>query len=244
MHLDDEQLQRLLHAQLPSRAARNARDHLAECTECRERFVAAQQDESQILALLRKVDHAVPRVDPVALAGRLRWTTPAWGRWAAGILLVLGMAGAAFALPGSPVPRWIRSAVAWVGGGELPPSAGEPNPDALPAGIAAVPGPRFVIAFESPEPGGDARVTFSDGEQVTVRAPSGAAGFTSTARSLVITNARTGARFEIVIPRQAPRVEIQVAGARVFLKEGARVTAPRSAAAHGAYLIPLFPGKP
>lgn len=244
MHLDDEQLQRLLHSQLPSRAARNARDHLAECTECRERFVSAQQDESRILGLLRQVDHAVPLVDPVALAGRLRWTTPAWGRWAAGILLVLGMAGAAFALPGSPVPRWFRSAVAWVGGAELPQSSGEPDPAALMAGIAAVPGPRFVIAFESPEPGGEARVTLSDGAQVTVRAPSGAAGYTSTPTRLVIANAGTGARFDITIPRKAPRVEIRVAGARVFLKNGTRITAARPAGADGAYLIPLSPGRP
>lgn len=238
MHLDDEQLQRLLHAQLPSRAARNARDHLAECGECRERFVSAQRDESRIAGLLRQVDHAVPVVDPVALVGRLRWTTPAWGRWAAGILLVLGMAGAAYALPGSPVPQWVRSAVAWIGDTEPPPSR-KAEPSTPMAGIAAAPGPRFLIAFQSPEPGGDARVTFSDGAQVTVRAPSGAAGYTSTPNRLVITNAGGGARFEIVIPRKAPRVEIRIAGARVFLKNGAQVTAPGAASRGGVYLIPL-----
>ena len=238
MHLDDEQLQRLLHAQLPSRAARNARDHLAECTECRERFVTAQQDESRILGLLRQVDHPVPVLDPAAMVGRLHWNTPPWGRWAAGILLVLGMAGAAFALPGSPVPRWVESAVALVRGRAVPQSPANPDPATLPAGIAAVPGSRFTIVFESPEPG-DARVTLSDGAKVIVRAPSGAAGFTSTASRVIVANTGTGARYEIEIPRRAPRVEIQVAGRRVFLKSGARVTAARSAGADGAYLIPL-----
>jgi hypothetical protein len=244
MHLDDEQLQRLLHAQLPSRAARNARDHLAECTECRERFVAAQQDESQIIALLRQVDHPVPVLDPAAMVGRLHWITPPWGRWAAGILLVLGMAGAAFALPGSPVPRWIGSAVALLQGRESPRSPANPDPATLLAGIAAVPGSRFIIAFQSAEPGGDARVSLSEGARVTVRAPSGAASFTSTASRVMVANTGTGARFEIEIPRRAPRVEIRVAGARVFLKNGTRITAARSAGADGAYLIPLSPGRP
>jgi hypothetical protein len=49
----------------------------------------------------------------------------------------------------------------------------------------------------------------------------------------------TPARYEIVIPCQAPRVEIQVAGARVFLKQGARVSAPRAAGRDGGHLIPL-----
>jgi hypothetical protein len=244
MHLDDEQLQRLLHAQLPSRAARIARDHLAECTECRERFVSAQQDESRIFALLRQVDHAVPVPDPAVLVGRLRWITPPWGRWAAGIFLVLGVVGAAFALPGSPLPHWVRSASAWVGGRELPRSPKDPEPSTLLAGIAAVPGSRFLIAFESAEPGGDVRVSFSDGPQVTVRAPSGAASFTSTSNRLVIANAGTGARFEIAIPRKAPRVEIQVAGAPVFLKQGTRVTVDPSAVADSGYIIPLSPSRP
>ena len=229
MHLDDEQLQRLLHAQLPSRAARSARDHLAECTECRERFVTAQEDESQILGLLRRVDHPVPVLDPTAMVGRLHWITPPWGRWAAGILLVLGMAGVAFAL---------------LRGRELPRSPATPDPASLLAGIAAVPGSRFMISFQSAEPGGDVQVRLSEGAKVTVRAPSGAASFTSTASRVTVANTGTGARFEIEIPRRAPRVEIRVAGARVFLKNGTRITAARSAGADGAYLIPLSPDRP
>lgn len=239
MHLDEEQLQRLLHRQLPSRAARSARDHLAECGDCRERFVTAERDDRAVFALLREVDRAVPVVDPEALVARLRWAGPGWVPWAAGLLLLVG---AAYVLPGSPVRQWIRSGVAWIGGSELPPSSTRAEASTLPvAGIAAVPGPRFVIAFESPESGGQARVSLTDGNHVTVRAPTGAATFASAANRLVIANAGTGATFEIEIPRTAPRVEIRVAGARIFLKNGSRVTSDRPATVEGGYLIPLSP---
>jgi predicted anti-sigma-YlaC factor YlaD len=95
MHLDEEQLQRVLHGQLPARAARSGRDHLAECGDCRERFVAAERDEKEVLALLRPVDHPVPAIDPDALVARPSWTRSVLTRWAAAILLFLGAAGAA-----------------------------------------------------------------------------------------------------------------------------------------------------
>jgi hypothetical protein len=243
MHLDEEQLQRLLHRQLPSRAARSVRDHLAECADCRQRFVNAERDDSEVFALLRQVDHPVPVVDPEALVARLRWTR--WGRWAAGLLLLVVFAGAAYVLPGSPVRQWIRSTVTWIGGSEPPPSSTRAEASTLPvAGIAAVPGPRFVIAFESPESGGHARVSLTDGKHVTVRAPTGAASFTSAGNRLVVANAGTAATFEIEIPRTARRVEIRVAGARIFLKDGPRVTSDRPATVEGGYLIPLSPRRP
>lgn len=242
MHLDEEQLQRLLHRQLPSRAARSARDHLAECGDCRERFVTAERDDRAVFALLREVDHAVPVVDPEVLIARLRWTSPGW---AAGLVVLVGIAGAAYVLPASPVRQWIRSAVAWIGGSEPPPSSTRAEASTLPvAGIAAVPGPRFVIAFESPESGGHARVSLTDGKHVTVRAPTGAASFTSAANHMVVANAGRGATFEIEIPRAARRVEIRVAGARVFLKDGSRVTSDGPATVDGGYLIPLAPRRP
>ena len=108
MHLNEEQLQRLLHGELSAGARRNAGDHLAACNECRERLVLAQRDEGEILELLRQVDHPLPAVDAEALAARARGIGLVWGRWAAGILLVLGTVGAAYAVPGSPVRGWVR----------------------------------------------------------------------------------------------------------------------------------------
>ena len=241
MHLDEEQLQRLLHDELGPRALRGAREHLAECTECRERFLEAQRDEGEIFALFRRVDHAVPAVDPETVVARARGVGAVRGRWAAGILLLLGVAGAAYALPGSPLRDWVRSVVAWIGDSDqpVPAPAQVQAPDQGVAGIAAIPGRQFVIAFESPESGGQARVSLTEGEEVTVRAPIGAASFTSAADRLVIANSGSGATFKIEIPRAAPRVEIRVAGNRIFLKEGSRVLTKGSAENGDHYLLPL-----
>jgi hypothetical protein len=244
MHLDDEQVQRLLHGELSIRAQRILREHLAECNECRERVVDAERDEADISALLRQVDHPVPAIDAGAIAARAgQRTRVEWGQWAAGVLLFLGAAGAAYAFPGSPLRDWVDSAVGWIAGVDRPspaPTQAE-SPEPRVAGVAAIPGPRFIIAFESPEAGGQARITLTDRDEVTVRAPLGAAGFTSAADRLVIDNQDTGATYEIEIPRAAPRVEIHVAGKRIFLKDSSRVLAEGSAENGSHYLLPLSP---
>jgi hypothetical protein len=241
MHLDEEQLQRLLHGELSAGPRRDAHDHLAACSECRERLVMAQRDEGEIFTLLRQVDHALPMVHAEALAARARGTGLVWGRWAAGILLILGAAGAAYAVPGSPIREWVRSAAAWIAREDRvsPSPRQSETPTAPTAGIAALPGQNYVIVFQSLEPGGQARVSLTDGAEVTVRAPSGAARFTSAPDRLLIDNQGSGATFEIEIPRAAPRVEIRVAGKGIFLKQGERVAAPHSPSVEGRYVIRL-----
>lgn len=243
MHLDEEQLQRLLHGELTAAVSREVRSHLAECSECRERLVTAERDEREIFALLRQVDHPLPAVDAAGLVARARGIRPVWGRWAAGLLLFLGAAGAAYAVPGSPVKEWARSAAAWMEREErvTPAPRQAETPPARAAGVAATPGKNYVIVFQSPDAAGQARVSLTDGAEVTVRAPGGAARFTSAADRLLIDNQVTGAVFEIEIPRGAPRVEIRVKDERIFLKQGERVAAPHSANAEGNYVIGLSP---
>ncbi|MGH7561388.1 MAG: hypothetical protein ACRENB_10250, partial [Gemmatimonadales bacterium] len=78
-----------------------------------------------------------------------------------------------------------------------------------------------------------------DSADLLVRAPSGAATFTTEADRLVVEH-RAAVRFEIQIPRSAPRVEIRSGARRVFLKEGPRAqTEPGSG--QGPWLIPLIP---
>ncbi|MBA3521744.1 MAG: hypothetical protein H0T90_04475 [Gemmatimonadales bacterium] len=114
-----------------------------------------------------------------------------------------------------------------------------PERDAGVAGVAATPGKAFVIHFELPDSAGAARVSLTEGEEVTVRAPSGAATFTSGAERLLVSNAGSGATFEIGIPRDAPRVEIRVAGGRIFLKDGTRIVSDQPAE-NQHYVLPLL----
>jgi len=230
MHLDEEQVERLLHRELGRSAEASAREHLAVCPGCRGRVVQAEQEEEAVYALLRHVDHPAPGIDARAVVAR---GTHAVGsmRWAAGIVLALGVAAAAFAAPGSPLPAWAKAVAGWIGGGP-----GVRAPERGAAGIAVVPGRNLVIVFGSFQTDGQAEVSLTDGAELVVRAPSGAATFTSEADRLVIDNQGSTASFEIQIPRTATRVEIWVNRVRLFLKDGPRVTGPS--------VLPLTPPAP
>ncbi|MFL5519133.1 MAG: zf-HC2 domain-containing protein, partial [Gemmatimonadales bacterium] len=188
MHLDEELVQRLLHGESSPGAEMAVRDHLAQCEECRSRLADAEREERWVLERLRRVDRAPPRVLPEAIMSRGRRRAGGWGRLAAGIVLALAAAGAAYAAPGSPVPGVLRRMAEWVGGSSRPPIRAAP-PVATrggQAGIAVAPGDRLTIAFAVEQPGGAATVSLTDGSDVTVRALGGRTTFTSEVDRLSI----------------------------------------------------------
>ncbi len=248
MHLDDERVQRLIDGEMSPAAATTAREHLARCADCRGRVDAAKREQDEVQALLRTVDDPPPRVDAEAIAATAEARARSAGllRWAAGVVLALCVGGAAYAVPGSPLPALVQAVVVWIGGGEAPaPPAPAPIETAEPrvAGISVAPGDALAILFTSRQADGRVRVSLADGPEVVVRAPLGAATFSSDADRLVIDNAGPSATFEIEIPRAAPRVEIQVAGERIFLKDGERVTGAAGGTmdAPGPHVLPLAP---
>ncbi|MBI4410815.1 MAG: zf-HC2 domain-containing protein [Gemmatimonadetes bacterium] len=242
-HVDDERIQRLLHGELASPAADLVRDHLAGCAECRARVAQAQREEGELHALLRHLDHPLPRVGAEAVAARARVPGSAWGWRAAGILLALAAAGVAYAAPGSPLPGWVDEVITRLKGAE--PAAPPPRPRVAGqsvSGIALRPGQDLAIVFVSTHADGQATVTLTDEAEVLVRALTDPATFTSELDRLVVDGHGAAGRFEIRIPRAAPRVEIRVGDRRVLLKEGARVSTSAPADASGSYLLPLRPG--
>ncbi|MGH7554915.1 MAG: anti-sigma factor family protein [Longimicrobiales bacterium] len=247
MHLDDERIQRLLHGELTPSDETFARAHAARCPDCRERVASAERVEMDMAALLRHLDHAPPRVSAHALALSASTSRYHWARWAAGIVLAFGVAGAAYALPGSPIPQWVSSVIDRAGTSSdarvVPTDPATAQEDDFVAGIAVAPGQALVILFASTQALGSANVSLSDGDQVEVRALNGAAKFTSEEDPdrLSIDNTGSSASYEILIPREAPRVEIRVAGRRVFLKEGSRMTSTPNTDARLPYTIPLTP---
>ena len=240
MHLDDELIQRELHRELGSRDAA-VRAHLADCLECRDRLAEAAREEARVYELLRRIDHGALPIDPQALVDRARRARLAWTRSAAVVLLGLGVAGVAYATPGSPFRTWLQAVVEAVTGSRADPVAPTlPDTPSVPgpSGLSIDPGRSYVIVLLAPQDSAQLRVSLTSDPVLVVTALSGTPTFTSGTYRLTIDNRTTPTDFAITIPREAPRVEIWVGRERVFLKEGLRVTTQPGEGA-GSYVVPL-----
>ena len=241
MHLTDEQVQRLLSGELSAPEASQARAHLVDCADCHGGVETALRDDAEVFALLASLDHAPRHVTASAVIARARRYPLAWANRAAAVLLMVSVAGVAWAAPRTRLVSMVEAVFHAIHLDRKSPAPARvvpvPTPNA--AGIAVAPGRSLTVVFTSAQTAGSARVRLSDGSDVVVRAPAGSATFTSAGERLVIDNPRSTAGFEIEIPRAAPRVEIRVAGGRVFLKDGARITAANSAAADSVYVVSL-----
>jgi len=246
MHLEEEELQRLLDGELTAEAESATRRHLAVCDECRRRVAAAETEIADVGALLRAADSPPPEVRLEALAlrgelakGAVRPRGSPWLRRAATVLVAVGIAGAAYAIPGSPLRAWVH-AVVTLGtketadrGASAPPSSGGTGV----SGIAQLPGERLVILFQ-PGGSGEARVQLSDDPNVEISVRPGAATFASKADYVLIGVRDSTAVFDLRIPLTAPWIEIRSGDERVFLKEGARVASGGiTAAAARGYVL-------
>ena len=232
MHLDDERLQRLIDDELSVSERGAALEHLASCAECRQAKQEAEEEESRTGALLRELDEPAPAV---------RLEQPVFGRaampmrWAAVAALLVVLVGAAFAIPGSVVSRWIRQLTAQL----RHDTPALPSPPAASAGIAITPGSRTVIDFRSGQAAGEARVRITEDAQLVIRAPNGAATFDSDIDHVTVNN-HGEASFEIDVPRTAPWIEIRVGAVPRFRKEGGRITLGDAVEGDG-YRVPLGP---
>jgi hypothetical protein len=240
MHLDEELVQRVLHAELTPAAGQEVHDHLAGCAACRSRVDDAQREESRIFGLLRELDHPLPRipddVSPVR-SGR----GPLWGRLAASIAIGIVAAGAAYAASGASLPRMFQRLVNWVAQTPAPnrPVTRPPGSSVAGRGIAVTAGDRLLILFSAAKTEGLATISLTDDSDVEVRTIRGQASFTSDLDRLQIDSRSDSTRFQVLIPRRAALVEVQVGGRRVFLKEGDRVVTQARPDPRGDYLIPL-----
>jgi hypothetical protein len=240
MHLDDERVQRLLHGELEPAGELLARRHLIACDDCRTLVDEARAEEHRIFGLLRGMDHPLPHADPLVILGTVRSPRSGWGRWAAGVLLLVAAGGAAYAAPGSPLPAALDRLVAM-----LAPAESRHGPDATAsdtahpgAGIAVAPGDRLTIRFVV---GGDSTVatlSLTDGEEAVVRAVEGAATFSSDVDRLTVRSAEP-ARFEILIPRSSPWIEVLAGETPIFRKRAAEVVTETQPGADGRYSLTL-----
>lgn len=242
MHLEDEQLQRLLHGELGGEARAELTAHLAECAECRQRLAEAERNEAEILSLLRLANHAAPKVRAETLMARAR---PAhqWGKRVAVVFLALVAAGAAYATPGLPLRGWVlRIAERVAGPDKSVPGAAAAGPvEAANAGIAVVPTARFTVEFAATQPSGTVMISLTNGSEIVARVLNGSATFTAETNRLIVENAGSTADYAIELPEAASWVEIRVGPRRLLLKEGADLTASAQPDSLNRYVLSLEP---
>lgn len=203
-----------------------------------------EMDDARVRGLLERLDHPVPQVSVLEVMRRARaGRRTLLARRAAVILLALGLAGTAYALPGSPLRGWVTAILG--GGPEAPAATPSRHPAISPAsepteaGIALAPGARLLIRFEEPVGEGWLRVSLTDGADVMARAPAGAATFTAGVDRLLVRTRGTPDTFSVEVPRGAPRVEIRVGSALLLLLRNGRATAGVPAAPDGTWFLPL-----
>jgi hypothetical protein len=218
MHLTDEQIQRILHGELHITEKDSVLRHAAACGSCVRQIEDAERDEQDIFELLGAVDHPVPDIPAVPVVSPPRPASVVWMRRAAGFIVVAALAGAAYAMPGSPLPGFLHQAAAWITGqGDTttppaPPAPGESATASQPvtSGIAVPVSERFTIHFAAGQSTGTVAVSLTDSLNVVVRVLGGTATFTTDADRLTIENRGSTADYEIELPRMAAWVEITV----------------------------------
>ena len=233
MHLNDEQVQRVLHDELDGPEGGAVRVHLAGCAACQTLLEDARREEAAVFGLLRRLDHAAPDVAAATVTARARGRPMRW-RWAAGVALGLALAGAAYAAPGSPLPALVERVGAWL-------RREEPQLPASSAGIVVVPSARFTVVFATDHPAGTVHVSLIDGAGIIVRRVNGTASFTSDLDRLTVAAADSAAVYELELPREAPWVEVRAGARRLLVKDGARLITAATPDSASRYVLRLAP---
>ena len=247
MHVSDVQFDLLGRGELPSQDADVALAHIAQCSQCaiRQGDFAATEDE--IESSLRLLDSPVAKADVGAIIRRAkRGRTATLWRIAAGIAF-LATAGAAAAMPGSPIRAWINR-----GSVERPTVSPPPAPQpvsremvAAPvAGISIEASDSITLIFDADQSQGRIRVTFGTGSELRVSAAGGGASFEVRSEGLRVRNRGSSASYEVIIPATARSVGIRVADRWVFRKRDGLVAKAPLPEQDESYVVELTATRP
>jgi hypothetical protein len=242
MHLDDERIQRLLHDELGPAEA-EIRLHLESCAACRGLVDGARDEERRTFGLLSQVDHPRPAIDPRVLLAERTASDGHWGRRAAAVILGAAIAGAAYALPGSPLPAALDRLLGTSVARHDSTSAAERGLFPAPAGIAIPAEDGLVIQLLAEGDGAVATIELTGDEEVVVRAVEGSATFTSDPGRLTVRSSGP-LRLEIHIPRAATSVEVLAGPTPVFRTLDGDPVSEIPPDSTGRFVIPLRPTLP
>ncbi|MEX1256136.1 MAG: hypothetical protein WEG36_00810 [Gemmatimonadota bacterium] len=200
-----------------------------------------EPSDSDPATLLSHLDHPVPEVSLDDVWSRAQGREPRRWRhsWAAGVILALGVAGVAYAAPGSPIPRWIRALTERDGVDAGAPTAQAEDLRGLSFGAGE---PLLVEIAPSSQPY-SLRVTLTDDAAILV----------GTSRDDTEFDVRpNGVRVQIApedmlhvrLPRGAARVEVVGQGRTLFLWDGVQIRTEASREADGSLLLRVVPPAP
>jgi anti-sigma factor RsiW len=231
-HLDDVSIELLLSGELDESEAQRGLAHLAECATCGRRLAAAREQDKEIEALLSLLDHPVPQLGSEDVMQRARRRRRHSHTAAAGIALLL-LAGAASAVPGSPLRTWLAGFLGASPETSTPPAAEQ----GVAAGVSVVPTGEFELVFAAVQEAGVVRIVITDEPEVAVRAVGGAPGYSVEPDQVRIENAGSTADYEILLPRSARHVRIRVGDSVVFTKRDGSITTGAAPDAAGQYVL-------
>lgn len=195
--------------------------------------------------LFRSLDRPLPAVAVEDVVRRARRGPRAALRVAAVLAAVLGLAGIAYALPGSPVRPW---AARWIGRAESPSRPGDgvmprdAGPGAQGGGLLLDPAEPLLLRLR-PGSTGHLRIRVTRAGALALRMTAGVGRFTSEPASLHV-GLGAADTLELTVPADAGRVEVTHGGRVLFRKQGERVDAALPTLAEGIYGIDLGTAPP
>ncbi len=237
MHLDAEKIERLLSEEMSREEARAWRDHLVGCAACASVLEAAERQDREIAELLGSLDHAVPDSDPRRLARRAN--RQAWRRTlVAAAVAFLVVAGAASAMPGSPVRAWFARVFAGAeGSARGPVGEGAGAAATQPSGVSVVPAGRFELVFEAVQDSGFVRIIVSDQPEVSVQSEGSGVGYSVEPSRVRVLNAGSKASYRVMLPEGAVDITVRVGDTTVLDKKGTEIVTSAARDPAGDYLV-------
>ena len=234
MHLTESELAALAHGDESSRSEAVS-THLASCPDCSARLQTLRAADQEVSDLLLDLDHAAPRIRGAAFLVDLQRRRRRIASIAAG--LVLFAAGAAAALPNSPLHRvLVRALSTNDSGSDTSTPVIHPAPRVASAGVAFIPGSSLDISFRNPHPGGHLRVLLVDGPRMSAAA-TGDAAFSIHQSQLEVTDRGVAMTFTLEIPRSVPNVTIRAGDEIVFEKRAGAISGSHPTDSTGAYVF-------
>lgn len=202
--------------------------------------------DGELSAMLRSIDHPVPRVSADHLMARVRRHRARKSALLAASALVCAATIATAAVPGTALHELVRGLLAGstraVVGGEQPsPVVPVSPPREAPMGVAFVPGDRAIIVFRRAQSAGELRIRVEDvaSVQLTQASAEGDVRYDLTPDGVDVDNEGSSASYELVIPRALARAAVRVGGAVVATKERMVLSCGGKRAAGASCVVPL-----